>query len=304
MTDRPNWEYGGTFNAAWEGTDLLHQFAVGADEELERVSARVLEALSKAHVANIDRAQYEALPLNADPADLLEYRPDPHLPFDPIYVSVGSVELAGFLAGADELETNCVLVIPFAAMPPNRAIPTALVDASDGRFRSVGGWLENLFGAVADHAVERGIIEPLTDRERTAIDGYYIARSLRVLQFMESANVELDDTPVSRQVRRYAARKNVPIASTVTVRSPRHRTRADVTEHVEFSHRFEVRGHYKHYGPDTRLFRATERDRPHKVLEHPTRGRVVRIWCPDFVKGPEDKPLVPKVRVYPESAEQ
>ena len=64
-----------------------------------------------------------------------------------------------------------------------------------------------------------------------------------------------------------------------------------------------MRGHYKHFGPDTRLFKATRRDRPHKVLEHPTRGQIVRIWCPDFVKGPDDKPLVPKVRVYPKPEE-
>lgn len=100
-------------------------------------------------------------------------------------------------------------------------------------------------------------------------------------------------SPISRNT--YGAR----IASTVSVRPPKARSdRAPTGAHREFTHRFEVHGHYKHYGPDTMLFKATQRDRPHKIVHHGPRGPVVRVRTPDFVKGPAHRPLVPKVRTY------
>lgn len=58
----------------------------------------------------------------------------------------------------------------------------------------------------------------------------------------------------------------------------------------DWSHRWEVAGHFKHFrqgaifdsNPDRRIRQGSE--------------EYVRIWCPPHVKGPENKPLVPKVR--------
>jgi hypothetical protein len=65
---------------------------------------------------------------------------------------------------------------------------------------------------------------------------------------------------------------------------------------IDWSHRWEVRGHFKHMGPDTREYKAAERNRPEKIIDVSGRGLCVRKWCPPFIKGPEDKPFVPKLR--------
>ena len=134
-----------------------------------------------------------------------------------------------------------------------------------------------------------------------AFHDHIAKRARAVWSFLESTNVEVAErTELTRQVRRQAERTGSRIASTVSVRLPKTRTdRASNGAHREFSHRFEVRGHYKHFGPDTMLFKATARDRPQKICYHATRGPVVRVWTPDYVKGPADRPLVPKVRAYP-----
>lgn len=115
-----------------------------------------------------------------------------------------------------------------------------------------------------------------------------------VLYMLESANVELVDAPATRQERRAVERKGGRVALAVRVRPPKKRPRQDDDRrHIDFSHRFEVRGHYKHFPVGTKLADS----RPDKCVDHPTLGRCRRIWCPPFVKGPEDKPLIPKVRV-------
>lgn len=58
----------------------------------------------------------------------------------------------------------------------------------------------------------------------------------------------------------------------------------------DWSHRWEVRGHFKHFtkGP---VYRANpDRRVTHKGVE------CVRVWCPPYVKGPTDRPFIPKLR--------
>ena len=121
-------------------------------------------------------------------------------------------------------------------------------------------------------------------------------RALAVLQWLESANVEIVDQPIMRQVRRNAERKGANIAKVVRVKLPKSWRDGQPPQRagsIEFSHRFEVRGHYKFYRESTRLAQA----QPEKLSWVPERdGYFRRIWCPPFVKGPADKPLVPKVR--------
>jgi hypothetical protein len=294
MANRPHWEFGGTFDAAWHGIEILLGGAPDLNNPTQNLLGECARMMQEAHVVNLDLAQFHALPTALD--DLTDYAPDPHTAFPIIYVSIGDELIAGLLIAA-EIDTGGgepddpdfdFVVVPFwnyADEQPTCAVPVAVIDMTARRYRNlVRDYLNYDEDDEYDNTVTRTMLQVL-----------------KVVRFLESANVDLEQTPVSRQVRRSSERKGTQISLTVTVRSPRrHQTPSSlVGEGRDYSHRFEVRGHYKHFGPDTRLFRATQRDRPNKILKHPTRGQIVRIWCPDFVKGPDDKPLVPKVRIVP-----
>lgn len=125
-----------------------------------------------------------------------------------------------------------------------------------------------------------------------------VSRVLDVLYFLDSSNVELVEAPVSRQVRRRSDREGRPIGTVVEIRTSKRKYIArDGGEGdgmpVEFSHRFEVSSHYKHFPVGTRMADS----RPDLVkycskCDAPCR----KIWTPSFVKGPEDKPFIPKTR--------
>lgn len=118
---------------------------------------------------------------------------------------------------------------------------------------------------------------------------------LKVLYFLDTPNVELGEAHLSRQVRRQAERSGATIAKTVFVKhnSKRYQPKNDdSTEHIEFSHQFEVRGHWKYYPEGTRTADA----RPDLLRYVPGRGMCRKIWCPPFIKGDPDKPLVIKTR--------
>lgn len=55
--------------------------------------------------------------------------------------------------------------------------------------------------------------------------------------------------------------------------------------------RHERRGHYKHYGPGTRIYE----NNPYDVVYDPVRGPVVKVWCPPTICGPDGAPLRPQV---------
>jgi hypothetical protein len=122
--------------------------------------------------------------------------------------------------------------------------------------------------------------------DRTALTGASIA--LAALDLLKSVNVDLEEAPAAPKGHRAAG---VP-SFEVVIRQNRSMRRAATSGEapVEWSHRWEVRGHYKHFskGP---IFDAN----PLKRVEH-NGVECVRVWCPPFVKGPEDKPFVPKAR--------
>lgn len=121
------------------------------------------------------------------------------------------------------------------------------------------------------------------------------AEVLKCLYFLDTPNIELVDAPLSRQVRRRAERDGVEISKTIFVRHSQKRSvhrDDDDSDHIDFSHRFEVRGHWKYYPEGTKTADA----RPDLLRYVPGRGMCRKIWCPPFVKGPDDKPLVIKTR--------
>lgn len=124
---------------------------------------------------------------------------------------------------------------------------------------------------------------------------YMAVRVLNVLFLLETPNVELVEGG-DRPARRRAAREDRRIAAIVQIHSngKRYVSRGGDGEHMDYSHRFEVRGHYKHFPIGTR----TADNRPDLLRDCPRCGKCRRIWCPPFIKGSPDLPFVPKVRVF------
>jgi hypothetical protein len=115
---------------------------------------------------------------------------------------------------------------------------------------------------------------------------------LKALNLMDMSNVEIVQAPLERPARRLAERKGIPISLAVKIHTSTKRYTGSNGEgsHIEYSHRFRVRGHVKHYPVGTRMADA----RPDQVRPCGRCGRCRRIWTPPFTKGPEGKPLVLK----------
>lgn len=119
--------------------------------------------------------------------------------------------------------------------------------------------------------------------------------AISALRVLDAVNVSLADVQLPRAARRRAEREGAIPALTVDITTGRAAGATGGAEgaHVEWKHRWMVRGHWKHYGEHT----AIARRHPSRVKDVPGHGRCVRVWCPPFVKGPADKPLVLKTRV-------
>lgn len=120
---------------------------------------------------------------------------------------------------------------------------------------------------------------------------------LRALWLLEMSNVEIVDAPVTRQMRRSAQRQQGQIAMTVHIASNRKQylprdadTETGEERHVEYSHRFRVRGHPAHFPLGTRMADS----RPDMVRPCARCGKCRRIYVPPYIKGPEEKPLILK----------
>lgn len=115
--------------------------------------------------------------------------------------------------------------------------------------------------------------------------------AISALRLLDAVNVDLAPATLSRPVRRRGAREGAEIPLEVVIRTSRTSSTARPSVSVEWQHRWTVRGHWKHFtkGP---LFNANPRRR---VFDADGR-EVVKVWCPPFVKGPQDKPLVLKAR--------
>lgn len=118
------------------------------------------------------------------------------------------------------------------------------------------------------------------------------------LALLESANVELVDSP--QQYQRGHVAFGTPKYD-IYIRQGRRAPGVAGGGEASYSHRFEVRGNFAHHfeltaaGTPNRLFEKWATEKPDKVVQ--VGGQpCIRIWRPPFVKGPEDKPLVPKIR--------
>lgn len=145
-----------------------------------------------------------------------------------------------------------------------------------------------LYDAADDRPAELNLIAAMAEAVTTAA-----MVALKTLWLMNMGNVEIVDAPLTRQWRREAARKQQRIALAVHVHVNRkqYASSADGAHAArEYSHRFRVRAHVKHFQVGTRMADAD----PGKVKPCPRCGRCRQVFTPSFIKGPDNRPLVLK----------
>lgn len=166
---------------------------------------------------------------------------------------------------------------------------SAAMEALDETPRAVAG---ALLGCVRTAQMGPSV-EQLRAQLATA-SAVAVTAALKVLYLLDSVNVDVNEITTSRQVRRQAARSGAEIAWTIAVRKPQSRAGETSGEGGrEFSHRFEVRGHFAHHPAGSWLY---ERSDPEAITACPRCGACRRVWRPPHVKGPTDRPLAVKIR--------
>jgi len=116
-----------------------------------------------------------------------------------------------------------------------------------------------------------------------------------LLMLLSSVNVDTqkDRLALPRDARR-AVKRGAVEPMFVYIRQRRRKSDGGGSETGrKLQVRHEVRGHFKHYGPDTRIYQAAD---PKQRRFDPERGWHVRYWTRPHVRGPEDAPLRIKPR--------
>lgn len=115
-----------------------------------------------------------------------------------------------------------------------------------------------------------------------AVPGTNVLRLVHALWLLLGQTVTVvEDEAVDRPARRRATRKNLPPKVTVIrLRRAEGHARREGESHVEWQHRWIVRGHWR--------WQACG----------PNRSERRRIWIHPFVKGPEGAPLKQSEKVY------
>lgn len=122
----------------------------------------------------------------------------------------------------------------------------------------------------------------LNDEGLTPYPGTNIRRFAHALWLLLNQTIVTSvDEPLDRPARRRAGRRGLPPkVVTIKLRRSANTNRHEGESHVEWSHRWIVRGHWRWQACGVG---RTERR---------------RIWIAPFVKGPEDAPLVQSEKLY------
>jgi hypothetical protein len=316
---RPRWEGAPGFDKAWNGCVYCAQ-NLGVAKAYREWACEILQRLATCHVLTIDSSQALALPpiessKFGDAADftlLTDAMRNVSLPFEHTFIDTGPIrrpdydparsgEILGAIVTRDPHPLSEVdeplSIIPFfvdrrvseLGLPLHHMIehnPSPLV------------WNPNIEcvpSADVDQMARDAGLTREKFREGIIMQGYDLAeRPLAVLQWLESVNVEIVEPTITRQVRRNAQRQGKQIAKVVKVHISESRRRAIARGGTSnYSHQFEVRAHYA-FQPETA---PMSRAAPEKLSYVPERGGYFRrTWCPAYIKGPIDKPFVPKTR--------
>jgi hypothetical protein len=321
---RPAWAETAAFANCWSHLELVGKLG-------QEYPTRCLRALTEARVIKIDRPQIDALPLDLDVIDedggrkLLDYRAlaerwaQVRPPFPVTFLDLSEAEVPMFLndtfataalvidadrlAGFDlepETPSGFPLLIPFLHYPegrPGEPIGVAVVAGSDGR--SITGLDLADWEAKGMDRFQRVIEDAVALSER----------AITCLAWLMSFNVELVEAPLSRRQRERELAKGREIALTVQIRQSRRSAATEPGEgKADYSHRFETRGHFRHHfetkadGTANRVYASCVAKDPTRLIEVDGKP-CFRFWVPPFVKGPLDKPFVPKLRLSSDSAE-
>jgi hypothetical protein len=211
---------------------------------------------------------------------------------------IDSDRLAGF-----DLEpakpSGFPLLIPFLHYPegrPGEPIGVAVAAGSDGR--SITGL------DLADWEAKG-----MGRFQRVIEDGVALSeRAITCLAWLMSFNVELVEAPLSRRQRERELAKGREIALTVQIRQSKRSAATEREGKADYSHRFETRGHFRHHfetkadGSENQVYASCLAKDPARLIEVDGKP-CFRFWVPPFVKGPVDKPFVPKLRLSSDSAE-
>lgn len=306
LMKRPAWAASPNFANCWAAVEALR-----AVPDASGQADLILELLSRAHVVSIEPEQAEQLPRIEDSqnerrSEMIEAWQALSLPFDRVFLDLGGVgnKYGEGVAG--------VLLWPV----PGIGSSFAIYPFVKGRDGTVSGAVASLVcGSEDDGPVEImvgdtfGMADRLGEEwlnERVHFLHHAAEVVVAVLTWLESVNVEIAETPMKPQARERQISKGRKIALTVAVKQSKRYIASSSDNRANYTHRFEIRGHYKHHFPEkpngepNKTFERYAAKHPEKVLT--IQGQpCVRFWTPPFVKGPVDKPLVPKIRVVQEN---
>jgi hypothetical protein len=316
---RPVWAATPNFPRCFDTLDWMLNHAKpdvreGSRNALSYVRAKMCEA----HVIAVDGPQVEAIPniipqsIGGRDVDALGEVLEPwaltmKLPFPVVFLDLGNAELTegaalvapshGTVESLDTLRVRgCLLVQDAAGDNSDNLYAVPFTNSRNGQASIAAhgvGVVGGKIGAIETVCIPGLSLESELGQWSVGATFHLFERAVAVLSWLESANVEITDAPMSAKGRATAEKKGQRIALTVRVTPPKSRRQPSNPDNARnYSHRFEVRGHYMHFGEDTRIGGAD----PTKLSFVPGRGFVRKVWCPPHVKGPENKPLIPKVR--------
>ncbi len=284
---RPAWAAAGGFAECWAA--------------LERLPRLDLSPLAKSRVITISATQTEELPRVSDAPNVLK---EMRLPFDHVYLDLGRVK--PFSGANDSLLLRGAQISQEGWFIPNATPAPSIAVFAQGFGRPTG--LFALGGPTIEDAQWRWDFdsywhpaETLSDSRKQLL-ALTFERCISVLQWLQSYNVELVEAPLSPRQRERELKKGRQIALTVQVKqTKRYTSVSQLSGSANYTHRFETRGHY------AREFELKDDGTPNKnfiryMQKRPTDAIVVdgrmcfQKWIPPHVKGPSDKPFVPKVR--------
>lgn len=320
---RPAWAETAAFANCWSHLEMVGKLG-------DAYVGQALQAMSAARVIKIEREQIDALPLDLDVLKedgegrkFLDYRALKERwvgirnPFPVTFLDLSEAQIPMFLN--ETLATAALFIDPVElsrfdlvpSSPPAAPMLLPFLHYPEGRpgepigigvFPDPGG--EGITGLdlagweASGEARFRKILE----------DGVALTeRAITCLAWLMSFNVELVEAPLSPRQRQRELAKGREIALTVRVKqSKRAATSSAEPGRANYSHRFETRGHFRHHfelkgdGAPSKTYAACLRKDSTRLLE--VGGKpCFRFWVPPFVKGPADKPFVPKIRIAGES---
>lgn len=268
--------------------------------------------MKEARVIRVPPEQANALPV-LDDAEIAGFQPQHHhLPFPSLYLDLGRVPAPRVTGESPHLLVGAGVwrIEPSGGLPAGVLVVQSFICGNSARAivspvpgLCVSTEIDGVFATRPNNWQELGDDNYWQEKlSRPGLPYLVAERVWAVLGFLASYNVELVDAPLSRRQRARELRKGRQIALVVRVKPPKRRASKHSGSARDFSHRFEVAGHYIHHferkadGTPNSVFARYATKRPDKVVQIGGQD-CVRFWQPPHVKGPEGKPLVPKVRV-------